>query len=157
MIDVVDGPTRSRMMAGIRGRDTQPEMALRSGLHRLGLRFRLHARGLPGRPDMVLPRHRAVVFVHGCFWHRHKGCRLTTTPRTRAEFWAAKFDANMERDARNTRMLIAAGWRVAIVWECALRSSRREATVSVVADWIRSPHLGLLMEIGDQSSDGGVG
>ncbi|MGO4815947.1 very short patch repair endonuclease, partial [Cupriavidus sp. 2MCAB6] len=87
MADIVDSTTRSRMMASIRGRNTAPEVALRSAIHRLGLRFRLHCAGLPGRPDVVLPRHRAVVFVHGCFWHRHPGCRLAYSPGSRVDFW----------------------------------------------------------------------
>lgn len=138
MADIVDAPTRSRMMAGIRGRDTRPERLLRSALHRRGFRFRLHAGSLPGRPDLVLPRWRAAVLVHGCFWHRHEGCRFATTPATRPEFWAAKFRANVERDARNLEALRASGWRVATVWGCALRGGRAEPTVERLAGWIRS-------------------
>lgn len=137
-MDIVDAPTRSRMMSAIRGRDTGPERILRSALHRLGLRFRLHHRGLPGRPDLVLPRHRAAVFVHGCFWHRHAGCRFTTHPGTRPEFWTAKFTANVERDCRNETALIEAGWRVAVVWECALRKDHADGTAGRLAKWIRS-------------------
>ena len=128
MIDVVDQKTRSRMMSGIRGKDTRPEMLVRSGLHRLGFRFRLHARNLPGSPDLVLKRYRAVVFVHGCYWHRHEGCRYATTPATRPEFWQEKFEANVERDQRHQKMLREAGWRVFVVWECALR---REPSAAV--------------------------
>lgn len=121
-MDVVDRATRSRMMSGIRGRDTKPEKQVRSFLHRAGLRFRLHA-SLPGRPDLVFPKHRAVVFVHGCFWHRHVGCRYATTPSSNAEFWQAKFDANVARDNRVSRQLRKEGWRVFVVWECRLSSS----------------------------------
>ena len=121
MIDVVDQKTRSRMMSRIRGKDTRPEMLVRSGLHRLGFRFRLHARNLPGSPDLVLKRYRAVVFVHGCYWHRHEGCRYATTPATRREFWLEKFRANVARDRRHQQKLREAGWRVFVVWECALR------------------------------------
>jgi len=116
MTDVVSPEKRSRMMSGIRGKDTKPERLVRSYLHRAGLRFRLHAR-LPGRPDIVLPKHHAVVFVHGCFWHRH-GCRFTTTPATRTAFWNAKFADNVRRDARVQEQLAAAGWRVFVVWGC---------------------------------------
>lgn len=112
---------RSRNMAAIRGRDTTPERRVRSLLHQLGYRFRLHRRDLPGSPDIVLPKHHTVVFVHGCFWHRHPGCRYTTTPRTRTAFWQAKFRQNVERDARQISELRAAGWSVVVVWECELR------------------------------------
>ena len=114
-------PTRSRIMAAIRGHDTTPELLVRSALHRHGLRFRLHARDLPGRPDIVLPRHRTVILVHGCFWHRH-GCTLSSEPSTRRRFWNEKFARNVARDARNARALRRLGWRVLTVWECALRS-----------------------------------
>lgn len=126
-MDIVDPETRSRMMSGIRGKDTRPEMMVRKGLHRLGFRFRLHNRNLPGKPDLVLPKRAAVVFVHGCYWHRHQGCRYATTPSTRPEFWQAKFQGNVERDRRNQRELMKAGWRVFIVWECALRSDLVDA------------------------------
>ena len=114
---------RSRNMAAIRGKDTAPEMAVRKMLHGMGLRFRLHRKDLPGRPDIVLPRHRTVVFVHGCFWHRHEGCRFTTTPKTRQEFWQAKFDGNVARDRRNQADLVQLGWRILVVWECELRDA----------------------------------
>ena len=112
---------RSRNMAAIRGKDTAPELAVRRILHAMGLRFRLHRRDLPGRPDIVLPKHRTVVFVHGCFWHRHEDCRYTTTPKTRQEFWQTKFAANVERDRRNRTDLQQLGWRVIVVWECELK------------------------------------
>lgn len=115
--------SRSRNMAAIRGKDTLPELNVRRMLHGLGLRFRLHRRDLPGRPDIVLPRHRTVVFVHGCFWHRHEGCRYTTTPKTRLAFWQAKFDANVARDHRNRVALEEMGWRVLVMWECELRNA----------------------------------
>jgi DNA mismatch endonuclease (patch repair protein) len=113
--------TRRRNMAAIRGSDTTPELRVRKLLHRLGYRFRLHRRDLPGSPDVVLPRYRTVVFVHGCFWHRHPGCRYTTMPRTRMDFWARKFEQNVERDRRQQQQLTAMGWCVMIVWECELR------------------------------------
>ncbi len=109
-------------MSRIRGRDTGPELRLRSLLHRAGFRFRLHAKDLPGKPDIVLPKYHTVIFVHGCFWHRHKGCRNATTPSTRAEFWQAKFDGNVDRDNRNRAALETAGWTVMTVWECELKA-----------------------------------
>jgi DNA mismatch endonuclease (patch repair protein) len=129
MADSVDRATRSRMMAGIRGRDTTPERIVRSHLHRAGLRFRLHESRLSGRPDIVLPRWGAVVFVHGCYWHRHPGCRFATTPSTRVEFWTRKFAENVARDRRNVRALRRAGWRVFVVWECSLSPSALDRLV----------------------------
>lgn len=119
MIDVVDQATRSRMMSGIRGKDTRPELIVRSFLHRSGLRFRLHAK-LPGKPDLVLPKYRAVVFVHGCFWHRHDGCRYATTPKNNAVFWQEKFATNMRRDVEVQKQLDELGWRVFVIWSCEL-------------------------------------
>jgi DNA mismatch endonuclease (patch repair protein) len=125
------------MMAGIRGMDTKPEMLVRRALHAQGFRYRLHDRRLPGSPDIVLPRYRAVIFVHGCFWHRHEECRFSTTPSTRPEFWQHKFNSNVERDRRNVEALTSKGWRVAIVWECALRSTPTR-TISAVSEWLHS-------------------
>lgn len=126
---------RSRMMSSIRGKDTWPERALRSRLFARGFRYRLHVKRLPGTPDLVFPKYRAVVFVHGCFWHRHKGCRYTTTPKSNEEFWSHKFQDNSERDKRHTEMLLALGWRVAVVWECALKQSV-ENTAQTVEEWL---------------------
>lgn len=137
MVDVVDAKTRSRMMANIGGKDTRPELVVRCELHRRGFRYRLNDRRLPGRPDIVLPRLRAVIFVHGCFWHRHPGCRLTASPRTRPEFWSKKFGENVTRDQLAYEALLRAGWRVAVVWECATRS-RLLAVVDDLAGWLRS-------------------
>lgn len=140
MVDVVDSATRSRMMAGIRGRNTKPEVALRSGLHRLGLRFSLRSK-LPGKPDIVLPRHRTAVFFHGCFWHGHEGCPLFKLPGTRTDFWRAKIEGNRARDARVLAELAWLGWRVAVVRECAIRGASRRSMVQVceeLAAWIRS-------------------
>lgn len=120
-MDIVDQPTRSRMMSGIRGRDTTPERLVRRYLHAAGLRFRLGGCGLPGRPDIVFPSWRVAVFVHGCFWHRHAGCRYTTTPTTRPDFWMSKFGANVTRDAQAIRKLDAIGWTSLIIWECETR------------------------------------
>ena len=111
-------------MSGIRGRDTKPELAVRRHLHASGLRYRLHVRDLPGRPDIVLPRHRIVVFVHGCFWHRHRGCRFAYTPKSRAEFWLPKLEGNAQRDARDQHRLRELGWRTEVVWECEVTTVR---------------------------------
>lgn len=124
MVDITDPATRSRMMAAIRSRDTKPEVALRRALHAQGFRFRLHDRRLPGRPDIVLPRYKAVLQVNGCFWHQH-GCSNSRLPSTRVEFWQAKLDANVARDVRNERELAQLGWRVATVWECEIREAER--------------------------------
>jgi DNA mismatch endonuclease (patch repair protein) len=138
MIDVVDKITRSRMMAGIRGKDTKPELVLRRALHRLGLRYRLHAVGLPGRPDITLPKHRAVIEVQGCFWHRHKNCEFCTEPASNSGFWKAKFDETVERDKRNLAALQKLGWRVAIVWECSVKEQGPEAIAERLVAWLRS-------------------
>ncbi len=135
MADIVSKQVRSRMMSGIGGKNTKPEIALRKALFAKGVRYRLHDRGLPGRPDIVLQKWNVVIFVHGCFWHRHSGCKYTTTPSTRPEFWQAKFDGNVERDTRNMKRLITAGWRVAIVWECEIKASLSEVSEKLV-EWI---------------------
>jgi len=143
-VDVVDAATRSRMMAGIRGKDTKPEMIVRRGLHALGFRFRLHDRTLPGRPDLVLPRWRAVIRINGCFWHRHD-CPLFRWPGTRQEFWRAKIGGNIKRDEVNLVLLEEAGWRVLTVWECALKGTGRigdETVIARAAEWIRSEAQG---------------
>lgn len=119
-MDTVPPAVRSRMMSGIRDRNTKPEMVVRRMVHRLGLRFRLHRRELPGTPDLVLPRHKTVILVHGCFWHRH-GCPLSATPKTREQFWNEKFGKNVERDQRIRLQLQELGWRVIEVWECESR------------------------------------
>ena len=136
MADIVDKVTRSRMMAGIRGRDTKPEIQLRRAMHKLGLRFRLHEPKLPGRPDIVLPKYRALIFVHGCFWHQHGGCRFATVPKTRPEFWQAKFAANILRDKRNVADLQDKGWKVAIVWECHLKSNGSADIAENILEWL---------------------
>ena len=127
MTDVFSTSKRSEVMSRIRGKDTTPELQVRSVVHRLGYRFRLHVRDLPGSPDLVLPRLGTVIFVHGCFWHRHRGCRYATTPSTRRAFWQAKFDANVARDKRTAASLRHLGWSVITVWECQLRTPERVA------------------------------
>ena len=109
---------RSTLMRRVQGKNTTPERIVRRAAHSLGYRFRLHGRDLPGTPDLIFPRLRKVIFVHGCFWHRHVGCSRTTTPKTRAAYWQDKFDQNMERDRRNVATLQLFGWEVLVVWEC---------------------------------------
>jgi DNA mismatch endonuclease (patch repair protein) len=127
MADIVDVSTRSRMMSGIRGKDTLPELQVRRFLHGTGLRFLLHARHLPGRPDVVLPKHETVVFVHGCFWHRHHSCKYAYEPASNRRFWRNKFLDNVARDKRVKSQLRRAGWRVLVVWECAAGNKERLA------------------------------
>lgn len=139
MVDVVDAATRSRMMSGIRGRNTKPEILIRRLLHRRGFRFRIDVRKLPGRPDIVLPRYRAAIFVHGCFWHGHD-CPLFKWPQTRPEFWREKIARNRANDAKALAALAAQGWRLAIVWECAIRGADRDvgALIEQLDTWLRS-------------------
>jgi DNA mismatch endonuclease (patch repair protein) len=118
MADIVSPEVRSRMMSAIRSRNTKPELAVRRFFHGRGLRFRLHAKNLPGRPDVVLPKYRAVVFVHGCFWHRHTGCRFSYNPKSRRAFWRKKFLDNIQRDRRRRVELEELGWKVLTIWEC---------------------------------------
>src|SRR5690606_11797375 len=149
MADIVDQQTRSRMMAGIRGKDTRPELALRRALHARGFRFRLHSKIVPGRPDLVLAKYGAVVFVHGCFWHRHEGCRYATTPARGAEFWRKKFAANVARDKAVRAALREEGWRVATIWECAPRKPEQVAVAAdLLSTWLRAGTDTL--EIGEQ-------
>jgi DNA mismatch endonuclease (patch repair protein) len=122
------------MMKGIRSKDTQPEIIVRKYLHAHGFRYRLHTRKLPGSPDLVLPKYRVAIFVHGCFWHRHAGCKFATTPANNAECWKLKLDGNVERDARKENMLRAAGWRVIVVWECELKRASVERLQRLVSD-----------------------
>jgi DNA mismatch endonuclease, patch repair protein len=123
-MDVLTAEQRRLNMSRIRGKDTKPELLLRRGLHARGLRYRLHAKHLPGRPDIVFPRYRAVILVHGCFWHGH-GCSLSTIPETRRQFWSSKIAATAARDSKAMQALAAARWRVLTVWECALRGRHR--------------------------------
>lgn len=127
-------------MAAIRGSNTKPELIVRRGLHARGFRFRLHDRKLPGKPDIVLTRYRAVIFVNGCFWHAH-GCSLFRWPSTRQDFWRAKIGGNAERDRKNSAALRSAGWRIATVWECALKGRNRIDPATVIdslSAWLSS-------------------
>ncbi len=124
MADVLTPTQRQLNMSRIRGKDTKPEMLIRRGLHARGLRYRLHVRSLPGRPDLVFAKYHTAVFIHGCFWHAHD-CALSKPPATRQEFWRTKLAANAARDLKAVDALLAAGWRVLIIWECALRGTRR--------------------------------
>lgn len=129
--DIVDAATRSRMMSGIRSRHTRPERIIRSGLHRLGFRFALHSRRFKGTPDLVLPKYHAVIFVHGCFWHGHD-CRYFRMPATRTEFWKAKIARNRANDDSTRKALAGEGWRVLVIWECALRGRPPKEIASVL-------------------------
>jgi DNA mismatch endonuclease, patch repair protein len=121
MVDVVDSATRSRMMAGIRGKNTKPELLVRKYLHSRGLRYRLHVKELPGKPDLVFPKYKALVFVHGCFWHQHAGCKYAAHPQTREDFWNLKLSENVKRDSYQIAALKELGWRVFVIWECEIQ------------------------------------
>ncbi|WP_340249408.1 DNA mismatch endonuclease Vsr [Sulfitobacter pontiacus] len=136
MVDTVSPEVRSRMMAANRRKDTGPELLVRRYLHAQGFRFRLDVRRLPGSPDLVLARHRAAIFVHGCYWHQHEGCRFATTPKSNKAFWAAKFARNVERDESAIAALLPMGWRVGVVWECALRKDHRNQSLSTLVAWV---------------------
>lgn len=136
-MDRVPPDVRSRMMSRIRGKDTRPEIDLRLRLFRMGFRYRLHSRKLPGRPDLAFPKFRAAILVHGCFWHRHANCAFATTPASNEQFWQEKFQSNVDRDARNVKALKDMGWRVLTVWECELDSRHADSTAHSVAAWLR--------------------
>jgi DNA mismatch endonuclease (patch repair protein) len=123
------------MMAGIRAKDTAPELEIRQNLHRLGFRFRLHDKRLPGKPDLLLPKYGAVIFVHGCFWHGHN-CPIFKWPKTRAEFWRTKIGRNRENDAHHIKALRETGWRVCVVWECSVRKSSGAILAARIAKWL---------------------
>lgn len=127
----MDAATRSRMMSGIRGRNTKPEIIIRRALHLRGFRYRLHVKRLPGKPDLVLKKYNAVVFIHGCFWHGHH-CRFFKIPKTRTDFWMDKIERNKLRDKAQVISLIALGWRVSVVWECAVKTMVRDGSCTLV-------------------------
>lgn len=138
MVDFLSPAERSERMSKIRGKNTRPELTLRKALHGAGFRYRLNDRKLPGRPDVVLPRYKTVIFVHGCFWHRHNGCSIATTPKSNTTYWLDKFERNTHRDRANTRQLEERGWKVIVVWECELGSkSRIEQCIDRVTGLIR--------------------
>lgn len=127
---------RSEMMSRIGSRNTKPEMVLRQGLHAAGFRYRLHAKNLPGSPDIVLPKYRSVILVHGCFWHAHEGCRNFRLPKSNTDFWREKLVRNAERDTRQLEELQDAGWRTLVVWECATRDFSTKKLVETIAAWL---------------------
>ena len=139
LVDVVSPAKRSEMMAGIKNRNTKPEVALRKLLHKAGFRFRLNRADLPGRPDIVLPKYRTVIFVHGCFWHGHENCKHFRLPKTRTEFWKGKISGNIARDKRASLELIKLGWKVLIIWECEI-PKRQDAKCTLA---IINTHLDL--------------
>ncbi|MFZ2630528.1 MAG: DNA mismatch endonuclease Vsr [Desulfosalsimonadaceae bacterium] len=122
MVDTISEERRSWNMSRIKGKNTKPEIIVRSLLHKAGYRFRIHRKDLPGKPDIVLPKHNMVIFVHGCYWHRHQGCRFTYTPKSRTDFWNKKFSDTVERDIKHRRQLIDMGWKVEVIWECETES-----------------------------------
>lgn len=140
MTDVVSSTKRSWMMSRITGKDTRPEMIIRSGLHRRGYRFRLHRKDLPGKPDIVLPKYNALIFVNGCFWHGHQ-CHLFKMPSSRRDFWRTKIQKNCERDQQNYKRSLAEGWRLLVVWECAIKGRKRLSVLEIIGEierWLHS-------------------
>lgn len=138
MSDVVDKVTRSRMMSGIKGKNTKPELQIRQMLHRRGFRYRLHASNLPGKPDLVFPKYHAVIQIHGCFWHRHQ-CHMFKWPKSRTQFWREKINSNALRDLQNELLLAERGWRVLTVWECSLKGKSRKPLDELgeeIATWL---------------------
>jgi DNA mismatch endonuclease, patch repair protein len=151
MTDIVDKATRSRMMSGIRGKNSRPELAIRHGLHRMGFRYRLHYPALAGKPDMVFPKYKAIVLINGCFWHQHD-CHLFKWPATRKTFWREKILSNKARDIRNLELYSKLGWKVLVVWECAVKGKTRRPLLEVVhtaANWLQ-------FEQGDAEIEGRV-
>lgn len=139
MTDVVDSATRSKMMSGIRGKDTKPEMIVRKALFSCGFRYRLHRRDLPGAPDIVMASRKIVIFVHGCFWHKHTNCKFAKFPSTRTEFWSTKLQGNATRDQLAISSLQSSGWRVLVVWECVTRDAASlQKLAETMKQWIES-------------------
>jgi DNA mismatch endonuclease (patch repair protein) len=140
MADIVSKEKRSKMMAGIQGKDTKPEIKVRKALHHLGFRYKLHDKTLPGKPDLVFPKYNAVIFVHGCFWHAH-GCHLFKWPSTRTEFWKSKILENKKRDKANNKKLLNRRWRILTIWECAMKGKYKlnfESTIISISEWLES-------------------
>lgn len=138
MTDTLSPKERSKRMSLVRAADTKPEMAVRRLVHGMGYRYRLHVRELPGKPDLVFRSRRAVIFVHGCFWHRHEGCSLARLPKSRVEFWKGKLEGNRERDTRKIERLIQDGWRVLVIWECDLKDMNK--TAARLIDFLEGRH-----------------
>jgi DNA mismatch endonuclease (patch repair protein) len=141
MTDITDPETRSRMMRGIRGKNTKPEIAIRHALHSRGFRYRLHVNDMAGKPDIVLPKWNAVIFIHGCFWHHHEGCNNAGIPATRREFWLNKLKENQTRDKRHIEQLLKCGWKVAVVWECSIRhmlKTHDTAVIEGLSTWLKN-------------------
>ena len=138
MADSLSPEKRSWNMSRIKGKDTSIEIQVRKYLFSQGFRYKKNVKALPGKPDIVLPKYHAVIFVHGCFWHRHPGCKYAYTPKTRVEFWQEKFDKNVQNDLQYREELTAAGWKVFIIWECQLRGDQKELTLRTLADNLRS-------------------
>ncbi len=147
MTDTLAPEERSALMARIRGVNTKPELTVRRALHAQGYRYRIHVRGLPGRPDLVFAKRQAAVFVHGCFWHRH-GCKKTTFPKSRQDYWQSKFDTNVARDRRNEEQLMQDGWRVFVAWECEIE--RDEALIDRLVAFLGPPRLKPPTRIGER-------
>jgi len=137
-MDVVDAPKRSQMMAGIRSKNTKPEITVRKFLHSNGFRYSLHSKSLPGSPDIVLRKYNVAVFIHGCFWHRHDGCKYATIPSSNIERWESKFRQNTERDRRNIASLRLLGWKTIVVWECELRAQASKRLKTLMAEILAS-------------------
>lgn len=151
MVDVVDAQTRSRMMSGIRGKDTKPELIIRHALHRRGFRYRLHDKRLPGKPDLVFPSRRAVILVHGCFWHGHD-CHLFKQPSSRKKFWKTKISRNREKDIETIKDLSDGGWRILTIWECALKGKIRQPEneiIRIITRWLTSGASDMELKGGD--------
>ncbi len=145
MADIVSPETRSRMMSGIKGKDTRPELLIRKGLHAKGHRYRLHVKSLSGKPDLVFPKYRAVILVHGCFWHGHN-CHLFKWPSTRKDFWRQKITGNQKNDSKNLAALKEDNWRVMTIWECALKGRERiplNEIIDKAAEWLLSNRLAM--------------
>jgi len=133
-MDKLTKEKRSWNMSRIRAKNTKPEIILRSMLHRKGYRFRINHKGLPGKPDVVLPKYRSVIFVHGCFWHGHEGCKDYSPPKTRTEWWINKIKGNIKKDKENTKQIKKQGWQVIIVWECELATKNREKLIKTITN-----------------------
>ncbi len=140
MSDIVDKETRSRMMAGIKGKNTKPELVIRKAIFNRGFRYRIHEKKLPGKPDIVLKKYKAVIFIHGCFWHKHN-CHLFKWPKSNPNFWKKKISTNKKNDLQNINKLIESGWRITIIWECSLKGKGKpdfEELITKLCDWIES-------------------